>query len=67
MRRDEVEAALAEAGLVLAPDGAEGAFAVEGDTFPHRELIKRQGGRWSGSRRRWLFSFDAAGAPHRVR
>ena len=65
MRRDGVEAALAEAGLALAPDGAEGAFAVEGDTFPHRELIKGQGGRWSGSRRRWLFTFDAAGAPHR--
>ena len=64
MRRDEVEAALAEAGLVLAPDGAEGAFTVEGDTFPHRDLIKRQGGRWSGSRRRWLFRFDAAGAAY---
>ena len=65
MRRDAVEAALAEAGLALAPDGAEGVFAVEGDTFPHRELIKGQGGRWSGSRRRWLFRFDATGAPDR--
>ena len=60
LRRDGVEAALAEAGLALVPDGAEGAFTVEGDTFPHRELIKRQGGRWSGARRRWLFAFDAA-------
>jgi hypothetical protein len=47
----------------LVPDGPDGAFAVEGDTFPHRELIKSRGGRWSGSRRRWLFTFDAAGAP----
>ena len=38
-----IEAALREAGLALVPDGAEGAFAVEGDTFPHRELIKRHG------------------------
>jgi DNA repair protein RadC len=63
LRRDGVEAALAEAGLALVPDGAEGAFSVEGDTFPHRELIKRQGGRWSGARRRWLFAFDAGGSP----
>ncbi len=51
------------AGLSLAQDGVAGAFAVEGDTFPHRELIKRLGGRWSGSRRRWLLVFDATGLP----
>jgi DNA repair protein RadC len=62
LRRDGIEAALREAGLSLAQDGVEGAFAVEGDTFPHRELIKRLGGRWSGSRRRWLLGFDAKGS-----
>ena len=50
-------------GWLSRRDGIGGAFAVEGDTFPHRELIKRQGGRWSGSRRRWLFAFDATGLP----
>ena len=61
MRRDGIEAALAEAGLALVPDGAEGVFAVAGDTFRYRDLIKRSGGRWSGSRRCWLFTFDGAG------
>ena len=61
MRRDGIEAALADAGLALVPDGAEGVFAVAGDTFRHRDLIKRSGGRWSGSRRCWLFTFDGAG------
>ena len=61
MRRDGIEAALAEAGLALVPDGAAGVFAVAGDTFRHRDLIKRNGGRWSGSRRCWLFTFDGGG------
>ena len=61
MRRDGIEAALAEAGLALVPDGTEGVFAVAGDTFRYRDLIKRSGGRWSGSRRCWLFTFDGAG------
>jgi DNA repair protein RadC len=63
MAREGVAAALREAGLILVADGVEGAFVVEGDTFRHRELIKRQGGRWSGTRRRWLFAFDQAGMP----
>jgi DNA repair protein RadC len=64
--RDGVEAALKEAGLALVPDETEeGGCAVVGDTFPHRELIKRHGGRWSGARRRWLFAFDEAGARRR--
>ncbi len=61
MERERIEAALREAGLALVPAGAEGAFAVEGDTFPHRELLKRHGARWSGSRRCWLFAFDGGG------
>ena len=42
-----------------------GGVRGRGRHLPHRELIKSQGGRWSGSRRRWLFRFDAAGAPSR--
>ena len=61
LERDGIEAALAQAGLMLVPDGAEGRFAVTGDTFRHRDLIKRHGGRWSGSRRCWLFAFDGGG------
>ena len=61
MHRDGIEAALAEAGLMLVPDGGHGRFAVTGDTFRHRDLIKRHGGRWSGSRRCWLFAFDGDG------
>ena len=60
--RESVEATLKEAGLALMPDGAGSGYAVVGDTFAHRELIKRQGGRWSAARRRWVFTFDEAGA-----
>jgi DNA repair protein RadC len=59
---DGVEAALKEVGLSLVPDGTGGGYAVAGDTFPHRELIKRQGGRWSSGRRCWILAFDEAGA-----
>ena len=61
LRRDGIEAALAEVGLALVADGNGGAFAVAGDTYPHRDLLKRHGARWSGSRQRWLFRFDATG------
>ena len=61
MERERIETALREAGLALVPAGVKGAFAVEGDTFPHRELLKRHGARWSGSRRCWLFAFDGGG------
>jgi DNA repair protein RadC len=57
-----VAAALAEVGLALEPDGV-GGFLVAGDTYPHRELIKGRGGRWSGERRRWRFAFDGGEAP----
>jgi DNA repair protein RadC len=63
--RDGVEAALEEVGLALVPDEAGSGYAVVGDTFPHRDLIKRQGGRWSGARRCWLFAFDGTGARRR--
>lgn len=50
-----VEAALAAAGLTLerrqSPAGTE--YVIAGDTFPHRDLIKRLGGRWSSTTREW--------------
>jgi DNA repair protein RadC len=55
---EEISRHLAEAGLRLRRlDDEE--WVVEGDTFPNRELIKRRGGQWSGSRRQWLFRADA--------
>src|SRR6478609_7343832 len=53
--------ALAEVGLALAADVEAGSWCVDGETFRYRELIKRLGGRWSGSRRRWLFRFKDEG------
>lgn len=56
---DEVSRHLASAGLRLRRlDGDAAEWVVEGDTFPNRELIKRHGGRWSGSRRQWCFRAD---------
>ena len=59
--RATVAQALAEVGLALAADVEAGSWCVDGETFRHRELIKRLGGRWSGSRRRWLFRFGDQG------
>lgn len=28
---------------------------LHGDTYPHRDLLKRQGARWSGKRKAWYF------------
>lgn len=61
MVRERIEAALQEAGLALLPDGADGTFRVGGDTFPHRELLKRHGARWSATRRCWLVTLAGPG------
>ncbi|MGD9507114.1 MAG: DNA repair protein RadC [Geminicoccaceae bacterium] len=61
MVRERIATALQEVGLALVPDGADGSFAVKGDTFPHRDLLKRHGARWSGSRRCWLITPDGPG------
>lgn len=53
----EIAQALAAVGLSLVPQDG-GGMAVQGDTFPHRELIKRLGGRWSGSRKLWVLGQD---------
>ena len=46
--------ALERAGLQLAETPADGTL-VTGNTFAHKELLKRAGGRWSSSRQGWIF------------
>ncbi len=59
--RATLDAALGAVGLrLIASDTAPGEWLVEGDTYPHRELIRRHGGRWSASRRRWILSDGTA-------
>jgi DNA repair protein RadC len=49
-------ATLRRAGLELQESGAgEAAYLVTGNTFPHRELLKGCGGRWSQRRQSWVF------------
>ena len=45
--------------------GAGELVRSSGDTFPHRELIKRQGGRWSASRQRWCSASHDGGVAGR--
>ena len=62
--RDKVSRTLAEAGLRLVAAGDDGQeWLVDGPTYPQRELIRQQGGRWSGSRRRWYFRFGEGPVP----
>jgi DNA repair protein RadC len=46
-------ATLRRAGLELQESDA--AYLVSGNTFPHRELLKGCGGRWSQRRQSWVF------------
>src|SRR5918996_1756563 len=46
-------ASLRRAGLELRESDA--AYLVSGNTFPHRELLKGCGGRWSQRRQSWVF------------
>ena len=51
--------ALSRAGLELreAPDQAGAArYLVSGNTFAHRELLKRHGGSWDRDRQSWAFA-----------
>ncbi len=62
--RSQLSLALAEVGLSLVPaDGEPDAWAVAGPTYANKELIRSQGGRWSGARRQWLFRFDGRELP----
>jgi DNA repair protein RadC len=47
---------LASVGLTLirhADEAGNVEHVIQGDTFPHRDLIKQLGGRWSGRHRQW--------------
>ncbi|HET6466822.1 MAG TPA: JAB domain-containing protein [Geminicoccaceae bacterium] len=64
--REEVARMLEAVGLALRESPAAGRgieHLVEGDTFRHRDLIKRAGGRWSSRRRVWVFRFDGGAPP----
>jgi hypothetical protein len=50
-----IAALLHRAGLELRENGGEEAFALSGNTYANRELLKRHGGRWSRSRQAWVF------------
>jgi DNA repair protein RadC len=55
---DACVSALHRAGLELREHAEEGngtAFLLQGNTFAHKELLKRYGGRWSRARQGWLF------------
>jgi DNA repair protein RadC len=48
---------LARLGISVEPmaGGAEGRFAVRGDTYPHRQALQELGGRWDKLAHVWLF------------
>ncbi len=50
--------ALSRVGLELREDSVSTGtteFAVAGNTYPHKELLRRAGGRWSARRQAWVF------------
>ncbi|HEX5796477.1 MAG TPA: hypothetical protein VFY19_11600, partial [Geminicoccaceae bacterium] len=49
--------ALGRAGLELREDAdaGNGRYEVTGNTFAHKELLKRVGGRWRATRQCWGF------------
>jgi len=53
-----LSAALSRAGLELRENGSEpdgAGYEIVGNTFAHKELLKRAGGRWKASRQCWQF------------
>jgi DNA repair protein RadC len=55
---DACVSVLHRAGLELREHAEEGngtAFLLQGNTFAHKELLKRYGGRWSRAQQGWLF------------
>jgi DNA repair protein RadC len=55
---DSLSAALSRAGLELRESGGEtdgAGYEVVGNTYAHKELLKRAGGRWKASRQCWQF------------
>ncbi|SNB61280.1 DNA repair protein RadC [Arboricoccus pini] len=62
--RENVARKLADVGLSLVERGNQSGgvdHVIVGDTFPHRELIKRLGGRWSSSDKHWRLVEGFAG------
>lgn len=54
---------LAGIGLEVDTDQEPGggqSYVISGDTFRHKEVLKAHGGRWSKSRRAWVFSDQTA-------
>jgi len=59
----DLPSALAHVGLEVDTDQKPGggqSYIVRGDTFRHKEMLKTHGGRWSKSRRAWVFSDQSA-------
>ena len=55
----DTSTALAAIGLHLEAERSvedKPAYIIRGDTFRHKELLKQHGGRWSKSRRAWVFA-----------
>jgi len=53
-----VREALERAGLELREDAGEagaGGYEIAGNTYAHKEVLKRAGGRWSARRQCWAF------------
>ena len=62
--RAQLGRVLAEMGLSLVPvEGELDIWAVTGPTYENKELIRSKGGRWSGTRRQWLFRFEDGRVP----
>ncbi|HEX6143793.1 MAG TPA: DNA repair protein RadC [Geminicoccaceae bacterium] len=55
---DPLVDALQRAGLELREDraGQAAEFLVSGNTFAHRDVLRRAGGRWSKRRQAWVFT-----------
>lgn len=42
------------------------ALLVQGETYPHREALKKMGGKWNESLRGWVFSRRSRGGQVRA-
>ncbi len=59
----EAPAVLAVIGLEIDTDrepGGRRRYVIRGDTFRHKDMLKAHGGRWSKSRRAWVFDDRSA-------
>lgn len=59
----DLPSALAHLGLEIDTDQEPGggqSYIIRGNTFHHKDLLKAHGGRWSKSRRAWVFEDQGA-------